>query len=103
MILYSIDMLVSAQPEYTKSKVIIKRSFKNVAEVLFRLLGFQGLRGIGQKAGFFGYLRRKSRIQGGCGRPNAKQRGFPLDVAAGHPESCRYGSIKICDNLNKTM
>ena len=36
------------------SEVIIKRSFRNVAERLFRRLGFQGLRGIGQKAGFFG-------------------------------------------------
>jgi hypothetical protein len=102
MILYSIDMLVSAQPEYTKSKVIIKRSFRNVAERLFRRLGFQGLRGIGQKAGFFGYLKRKSRIQGGCGRPNAKQRGFPLGVALGHLENACYSSMKIRDSLNKS-
>jgi hypothetical protein len=58
---------------------------------------------MGQKAGFFGDLGRKSRIQGGCGRPNAKQRGFPLDVALGHLENSAYGSMKIRDSLNKTM
>jgi hypothetical protein len=84
-------------------EVITKRSFENVAEWLFRLLGFQGLRGIGQKAGFFGDLGRESPIQGACGRPNAKQPGFPLDVAAGHLENRPYGSMKIRDSLNKPM
>jgi hypothetical protein len=86
--------------QFPISKVIIKRSFENVAEWLFRRLGSQGLMGIGLKAGFFGDLGRKGPIQGDCGRPNAKQPGFPLDVAVGHLENSGYGSMKIPDSLN---
>jgi hypothetical protein len=59
----------------------IKRSFENVAEGLFRRVGSEGLRGMGQKAGFFGDLGRESRIQADRGRPNAKQRRFPVGFA----------------------
>jgi hypothetical protein len=88
---------------FPKSKVITKRSFRDVANGLFRRLGSRGLGRTGLKAGFFGDLGRKSPIQGGCGRPKAKQRGFPLAVVVGHLENTRYGSMEIGDRLNVTI
>ncbi|MGC1862145.1 MAG: hypothetical protein WA733_13745, partial [Methylocystis sp.] len=79
----------------------IKRSFRNVAEGLFRRLGFQGLRGIGQKARFFGDLGRKSRIQGDRGRPNAKHRGFVENQCAERLKNVIYRSTELCSTLNK--
>jgi len=79
----------------------IKQSFENVAKRLFRRLGSQEISRMGQKAGLLGDLGPESPIQGDRGRRNAKQRGFPLDVAAGHLENSPYSSIKLRDSLNK--
>jgi hypothetical protein len=87
--------------QFPISKVIIKRSFENVAEWLFRRLGSQGLMGIGLKAGFFGDLGRKGPIQGDCGRPNAKPRGFVENQCAERLKNVTYRSTELCSSLNK--